>query len=357
MTDRAARLLQRSSLAAASPALGVAAYAWFGPSVDTLATGGLAPVLVAGAVALTLGAGLAAREKQRNPPTHLSGGLLTVRAGLEDLAVVGVAVVATAMVLRTGPWWGAAAVLATWLLVALAPARAALAAGPLALVALAVLAGGAVTALVDAPPWTLLQPGWATWSDWLPWSLGAGVFAASVGFGRWRRIAPPGRGTLPWAVVATGLAAWTLIALRAAARFELARSFQPDPLLVVATAGGAAAVVCGAWGRAEGRPTPFALVAALLAAAVLGVAPASASALVVATGLPLLVFGVLLLDAWGDRGATRWLRVGGALVAAATALLAWPGVPDEVLPTAVAAAVVVVGFWTVATRTATRSPA
>lgn len=326
-----------------------------------LAQGGLAPLAVATLVALCVAAPLAAievRAATRFGSARDRGELRPVDrvlgATAEVLALLLVASIAAPLVAAAG-LTGQSMALGGWLLVGLATRRAGFA--PAAVLAVAAvllgLVGGAVAA-AETPPWTLLEPHWASWREWMPGALAVGLLLAPAGLGQWATgpAVPPGGARIAWTTAGLAILLAVGSAVRAGARFEAALGVPPvDSLaqvtLTLAVGAGACAVV-GRAGDSRARWTRVGL-------GVLGTlwftGPAAAALPVfLSMVVPLGMAVILGIVAWHATGGARLLAAFGA----ALAVVAAGGAPVS-LPTTVsgagALALTIVGmFWYVATR-------
>jgi hypothetical protein len=269
---------------------------------------------------------------------------------LGDAASTALAVTATAIIAALDGWWYLPLALAAWPLAWLAARRwGGLAAGGWLAMAFCVAVVGAATAMGSSAPWTLLEPGWSEWAVWLPWSLVAGVLAGGAGVDAWRRLPQvPGRPLVPWLFAGLVILTWTALAVRAGALFEQSHTLGPDPLcdLVIALAG-LAVISASVGGPRRSAPQD---VVGWAAAGLLVLAPGALTAWLYG-GLPLVLSLALGSGALRRAGLSRALLFAAAALCAGAALMGWPTSPNSLSDSAVAASLIVVGFWLVATRT------
>ncbi len=301
-------------------------------------SGGLAPLAVAALVAASVGVPLARQEWRGRGPDLPEGA-----RELQDVLSVLVVASLVAPFLHDHPWALVPAA-GAWLLLPLARGR-----GPwpaLATLGLATLVS--LGGLRAAAPWTLLEPGWTTWSHWLPLALSTGLLLAGAGLGSWRS-APrePGAERLPWAVAALALLLGTLTLLGAGSAWESPpHSLGPWPVGVLLIATLAALL-----GLARQPTLGSGWTALAGAAATLWLAGPACGALDLWWGslLPLglaLVFGS---RAWRQTDPGRLLPALAAVVALVAAVLGWPGLPGPGA-SAAAAVVAVVAVWVLGGR-------
>ena len=338
----ASRLIERHSLAAALAAAGVAAFSVLGVGPSLLAEGGLAPIVTACLVAIVIGGSAGHLERQQSSPSSLERAVAAT-------ARITLAVLATGVLAAQDSWWSPAVALGAWPLSWLAashwgPLLAGISLSGATLLSIV----GALQALTEAAPWTLLLPGWSAWTAWLPWSLVAGVMAGGAGMSCWRSgPAVPGRPWLAWALVSLTIFCWLGLSLRSAARFESLQVISPDPIAdaVICLAGLAviSAAVSGA------RSELFRDVGGMAAGSVLVLAPGALTIWCTA-GLPLLLAWSLALGI--RRPSLSHFVIPGLGSAACTtaAFLAWPGAPTGLLDSGAAALLGVCAFWFIATR-------
>ncbi|MFT4626179.1 MAG: hypothetical protein ACI8PZ_004854 [Myxococcota bacterium] len=348
MNARAPRILHQSALVSALPALGIAGVGTLGVDAALLGAGGLAPLVVAAAVALAVGAPVAAAERAQPAPGEIP-------AVLGRVVLTGLAALAAAHVAQLDGWVYGLISIVAWPVLWLGAHRwGGLAASVLFAAALATAALAAGAALIGGSPWTLLLPGWTEWREWLPWSLFAGLIAGGAAVGHWpRQPRLPGRPWVPWSVAGLAVLAWVLIALRRAAVFGAAQGSSADPWADLSVALFGLAVVAVAVGG--GRESVGRDAGGLGATIVLGWWAPGAAVVWWHTGVPIAMASLLAGAAVGSSGGHRWGLAGAAAVALSAAALGWPGLPDSMAASAAAAGLLVIGFWVVATRAALRS--
>jgi len=308
----------------------------------SLWSGGLAPLAVAAVVAAFLGVPVATNEWRLGPETRpaftwpLGETLLLAAVG----AVVGAALAGTGLA-------GLAAMLIGWPIMAFATRRFGFWPGFVAVgVAMLAMVVSVGISLPGFDGWTLLEPHWETWRDWLPWSLVAGLLLPCAGLGRWAEAPPalPGHRRVPWAVAGLGLLVATAISLAAAvvAEGQEAISYGVVPILLLALCATALAGPPDGFRRRLGIP----LVASLWFAG-----PGFGGLeLFWQFLLPLgmsMTIGALAMRLEGQASWTAWVAAAAALGAA---LFGWPGVPIGTLDAAAAAATLVGLVWIVGTR-------
>ncbi len=325
--------------------------AWWGP--ERLLAGGIAPVVVAVAVAGFLGVPLALREWRlaEDAATPSDTG---VRALADLWGVLLVAAAAAPLVSALGRWGLIGAVIAWWLAAAASRGAYRVAVPLLAALVFGALALDAGRAVAIAPPWTLLEPWWSTWRGWLPAAVFAGFLLPAAGVGQWlgSQRAAPGRRNLPWGVAGLATLAWALASVRHGATFEaLSPLAAPSGAWRIVWAGSlvAASVAVLSRGAVAPRALRHGAVGAVATAFFVGPAR-DALPLWWGTLAPL---GVGVFAAWvalRSRGSDRFAAGAGALVLAASAILGFPGLPAQGLAAAAAATIVVVAVWTAGTR-------
>jgi hypothetical protein len=336
-------------LAAASSALGgsVAGALWLLP---TLTRGGLAPVALAGAIALGVG-GPAALAEWRTPP-EADPARRETATSLAELGGLVIAACALASLAHGSPL-GLVAALLAWPLGAVVAARPGWLGLP-ALLATVALAALAAVRSAGAPPWTLLQPEWSGWPQFLAPALIGGLWLAGAGTGRWSLGAtrPPGALRAPLASVGVGIALATALAVDRGSLYEAslgASTASPwtDALVGVAAVSlaGATAYSPRSGGRRWVRPLAGFVATAVFAATGDHVQPWVWDAVG-----PAVTAALLAATAIRASGVDRTAAGAGALVAGAAAALGWPGWPGRVLDAVLVGAMLVTGFWFVATR-------
>lgn len=315
---------------------------------EPLSLGGLAPIAVAAAVAALVGVPIA-RIEWRHRVRESSPGAQGLSA-LGDALLLGwlAALWAslwpglTGALVGTVVWVAAYAMLRVRkeapvvLLAAVCAIQAAFAAG---------------FGWLEAAPWTLLQPSWSGWSDWMAWSLVSGMLLSGAGLAHWSRgpVSPPGTGHVPWLPAGLALLVTLGAACRAGSRFEADLGVQPDALGL-----GVAVLAVMAAATAALGPAPVGHLKQVVfgAAATLWFAGPGAGAVAWMLSVWLPLGMALLLAHRGYRlaGGHRAMCWVGASVAAAALVLGWPGVPESP-PQAVAAAFTGVVFaWIGGTR-------
>jgi len=324
---------------------------------STLATAGLAAVVVCALVALLLGV-TAVRALRTAPPAR-PGPASELETCSTDLAALGVIAAVGAALIAALPLplalaaglggWSAAGWLAgrDWRL------RAGLG------VASVVVAGGlGVAALILGPmPLTALVPQWAELPPVLAPAIVAGLWLGGLGGGQWSEARRPGTSRAPWATAGLALLGGLGGVLWTAGRYEHDLVLPSHD----AALGGALALAwlsaASTWlARKSRRPLPWVAGGVLTTAWLVG--PALALLPVLATvGLPLLIVIGVGASARSLGPAERVV----ALIAAGVALFAAAmGLSDASLGTlgdaAALATTVVAAFWFVATTLVRRSP-
>jgi hypothetical protein len=323
--------------------------------VDRLSVGGLAPIAVTVVVAVFLGLPLASTEWRVGASGRFSGPSARGAQALAELwSLFLVGAIAAPWVREAG---GRGMVVAAGLWVAAALATRLTGGLVVPVLAAAVGAGALGVAAVtvgDAPPWTLLEPHWSTWRDWLPVAVGGGFLISAAGWGQWSGVSgpTPGRGQLPWAVGGVALLVAVAVALRHAVWFEQhagGEVFDVATRLVVV---GAVVAAGSAVLSREGVRGAEVLhgIGGLLATLWFAGPAYGALALWWGTLLPLglaLFAVVLALHADGSRRAVAGMA---AVVLLAAAAGGWPGLPQQAAAAAAAAGTAVVAVWVAGTR-------
>lgn len=327
---------RHARLAAGFPA--GAALLW---GVEGLARGGLAPIVVAVATSMFVAAPLAERLWRRAEVRD------DRMEALATSAQVCAAIVVAALAARVAPDTSQGTAVGLILLVCAAwlPRLRSGLAWPVGFL-------GALAALAtsEGSPWSLLQPGWSAWPDWLALAYGSGFLLAGMGFGAWSLggSAVPGFRKGPW--VSAGMAALTLLAcsLVWASVYEanlgsLGPLSGPLPwLLVVAT--------CTGWADQSRLSDPGHLLGLCLAFVWLnsGLAPDPEIFWPLVLLLPgLLASGLLVSEAHGpDRLVAGLPGVLGVVVLA----VAWPGFGSNALAASTAMVPVLAVAWAGGTR-------
>lgn len=321
-----------------------------------LARGGLAPMVVAAASALLVGAPAAlATWRTRSEPESVRAVPQALRTASTSVAeLVGLLLVAAALasLSDTGGAVGLLLAIVAW------PASAALVRLPRwvavpALIGLLGLVGAAVVEAASAPPWTLLEPHWDAWRQYLGPAATAGVLLGGAGTGHWtigpRR--PPGDRHSPWAVVGVGILVTTALVVELGSRYERTLGVPGVGMAALALTGTGLVSTTATLALRSGLGTvPRTLaglgLTCLLAGPAAGIRPWIGTAVV-----PLLAALLLAGIAWRASGPDRLVAAGAAAVLAAGAVIAWPGVPETTADAVWIGLVGVGGFWFVATRT------
>ena len=217
---------------------------------ETLAEGGLAPLVAATAVGLAIGWPCAAALWRATPGRATPWTPWTRGLGRLLLPVTLSAVWASVHPGIQGFWIAAL----LWLGVGLGlRSRAAhFAAGAAALAVVQAPAAAAITS-VESVPWTLLEPAWSNAEVWLAPSLIAGLMLAGVGFGQWERArpSPPGTQTVPLIPVCTAVLAAVGMAVALSARHGAQRMLATDSMSVLVALGCLVAAVSSAISRGD----------------------------------------------------------------------------------------------------------
>jgi hypothetical protein len=263
-------------------------------------------------------------------------------AALREVLLVFVAAAAMAAGSATLGWMGLALAAAAWLLLPLLPGSL----RGLPLVA-AVVTTGVLAALHAEAPWTLLMPQWHTPAQWAGSALLVGLLAGGAGLGLWTRQPATAR-TRGAPLAAAGLVGWAMMggAWALGAEFEQGGTGVEGWL-------GAAVAAAGITLALSAAPRPASGVGAAGCLATVWFATAGLASLPMwwCTVLPLLLAVPLAARGW-QLGPRAGLALGlGALLAVAAAVLGWPGLPEHPLDAAGGAAMLVVLFWYVASRT------
>jgi hypothetical protein len=239
-------------------ALGIAAAASAGLMPELLRQGGVAPLLVAVAVAATLGAPAAHAEAAERAE------LAPWERVLSAWLLIGTASAALAAAATPLGWLGIVPAGILWTLVAwpkgASALGAALAAAGGAWLGVTVPALHPLVALRGTPevtvgaPWALLQPAWSSWMAWLPGALLLGLLLPAAGLGFWRARAPARDGlpstahpTAAWLTAGLGCwliagLAWVLATDHATLPAEVARGAVSSGWLLAIGACGAASL-------------------------------------------------------------------------------------------------------------------
>jgi hypothetical protein len=321
--------------------------------MPALRAGGLAPVFCAAVLGGFLGAPLAGAEWRRDEPDATRDALAeTTIAAWTAAAVASLAAPWRADTAPAGAAWFAAATALGALFAGRVLARhrwgRAVAVGAVAVAASVALwpATGldATGALAPAPPWTLLEPRFEAWRDWLAGAAAAGVLAAGAGAGPlslFRR--EPGAWQAPWAALGVALSVAVAGSVRAGSDFA-AELGAPGPDAAWLALGSAALLLTGP--AALRRPLLTAVSAAWLCGPAAGALP-----FVITVLAPGLSAALLMRSAWSAGGAARGAGALGSAALAGAVLVSgrWPDEPSA----AAAIGVLVVGvFWWAATRLA-----
>jgi hypothetical protein len=293
-----------------------------------LPAGGLAPSLVAAAVAALLGAP-AAQVVWRGEPTR--------RARLAVDLLVGAAWFS--VVAREIPWWLALGVLVVAL--AARPVAGLLAGGAALIVGVVGASRAAMVGATDAMV-PSLDGAWA----WGPQAIVAGLLVAGVypwTLGEPRR--PGDRGS-PWVVIGLGCAAMASLGALSAAGYSAGLGWGPDPWTVAAKGLMLAAFGAGWLASPRAIPASWARLVAWVGA--------SAGALALPHGVldviaETVVPGGLGLVAWSGAWHARDLVGRSVLTAVGLGFvvggaLAW-ATPTRVIDATLLGCVVVIGFW------------
>ena len=315
---------------------------------EPLALGGLAPLAVAAAVAALVGVPIARIEwRNRQAPDS------SVGHGMDALGDVLLLSWLAALWARMWPGWtgamtGVVVWLAAWAVIRIRRDVSVVALAGLCGVQAALAAGAG---LVEAPPWTLLEPQWSGWSDWVAWSLLSGLLLTGAGLAHWSRgpASPPGTGHVPWLPAGLALLVTLGAACRAGSRFEADLGPEVDALglgVAVLAVVAAAAAAMAPRPVGQNRQLAFGAIATLWFAG-----PGSGSVgWMLGVWLPLGIAAMLAHRARHLGGQQRYVCAVGATVALAALFLGFPGVPESP-PQAVAAAFTGVALaWIAGTR-------
>lgn len=320
--------------------------------VDRLSRGGLAPIAVSVVVAVFFGLPLATTEWRAGRLPGRAAVGVRVLADLWSLFLV--AAIAAPWVREAGAR-GQIVAAGLWLSAALAVRLSRSLVVPL--VAGAVWLGALASAAAvagDAPPWTLLEPHWSTWRDWLPAAIAGGFLLSAAGWGQWGGLSgpAPGRGQLPWAVAGAALLAAVALALRLAVGFEQhAGSVGLDLGARLVAVGAVVAAGSAVLGREDVRGGEVLHATGGLLATLWFAGPAhEVLPLWWGSLLPLGPALVATLLAVRAEGSARAVAAVAALVLLAAAVAGWPGLPQQAAGAAAAAGTVVIAVWVAGTR-------
>ena len=316
--------------------------------ITRLSSGGLAPVAVAAVLAGVVSVPAARiRWQQRQPSTTRTSRSLQALAPI--LAVFWVSAVASNQ-LQAGVATAVELVLgalSVYLSVRRWPHIAPVVWTAMALLAATVLGA---SSLGGPPPWTLLEPHWETWSQWMPWSMTAGALLGLGGLGVWRSgpSMPPGGARLAW--LPTSLGVWVALALavRLGAQYETHLEPTSDPwrtgVVFLCLAAGAAVALPQ---RASPRfPIPLEVLAVAWFAG-----PGNGSQDWFLYGwLPAGIALVSADNAHQSRGLQRGIFAALTTVACGAALWGWPDVPANPADAVRAALTGLVLLWVAGTR-------
>ena len=324
--------------------------------VPLLSRGGLAPIVVAAAVALLVGAPAAlATWRTRSEPLPARPAAPVVTSAYTSVAeLVGLLLVSAALASLSAEGGAVGLLLA----IVIWPASAALARLPRwisvpAILGLAGLVGVAVVAAAASPPWTLLEPHWDAWRQYLGPAATAGVLLGGAGTGHWTigPQRPPGDRHSPWAVVGAGILVATALVVELGARFERTLGVPGAGLGVLALTGAGLVSTTATLALRSGLGTAPRMVAGLGLTLVLAGPAAGIRPWIGAVVVPLLAALLLAGIAWRATGPDRLFATVAAIVLAAGAVVAWPGVPEDTGDAVWIGLVGVAAFWFVATRT------
>ncbi|MCO4743655.1 MAG: hypothetical protein KC912_02630 [Proteobacteria bacterium] len=222
-------------------------------------------------------------------------------------------------------------------------------------IALPVATIAAIAAITQGnpTPWTLLDPVWTTWQQWLALSVGTGFLLGSAGFGGWAegRPAIPGWRRGPWVTVGLGTLLFAMGVTAWAQQFEVGDlATTPLPALL-------AIVVATGWGDREELPT-WSGVFGLLAVYLWLCSPLAPNMALFWTLTLLLppVLGACLL-AYQARGAVRVQMAGTAVLGLGALGLGWPGFGASATAAAMAMLPLLLVLWTGGTHVALRRSA
>ncbi|HHO52479.1 MAG TPA: hypothetical protein ENK18_16830 [Deltaproteobacteria bacterium] len=339
---------------AGTGALGLALAAPAMLLLPTLADGGLAPLSIAGVIALFVGAP-AAVARWRAAPEHNTI-VSAISDGLADLVALSVIGASVAPWIADAGWRGGLLALLAWSFAWVTARHVLLSALPALLaVGIAVVAGG--RALLTEPyPWTLLEPHWGSWPLWLGASVVAGLWMGGIGAGEWSlgAVRRPGERRGPWAGAGAGLLLIGGLAAHTAGRLEDSLGAIPvdqaghdllSGVIASLILASAAATVLRRQGPARPRLILGVLGTLWLAGPALGALQLGTN-----TGLPAAMIVLCLGAARRAVGPGRATLVVAAVLAAGALVLAWPGLPRAMVDAAATAATLAGAFWLVATR-------
>jgi hypothetical protein len=323
--------------------------------VDRLSVGGLAPIAVTVVVAVFLGLPLATTEWRVGASGRFSGPAARGARALAELwSLFLVGAIAAPWVQDAG---GRGQIVAAGLWVGSALAVRLTGGLVVPVIAAAVCVGAlaaAVPTVGEAPPWTLLEPHWSTWRDWLPAAIGGGFLLSAAGWGQWSGVAgpAPGRGQLPWAVAGVALLAAVAVVVRHAVWFEQNAGGEVFDLASRLVAVGAVVAAGSAVLCREGVRGAAVLhgIGGLLATLWFAGPAYEALPLWWGTLLPLgpALFAVAL--AVHADGSRRAVAAVAAVVLLGAAVAGWPGLPQQAAAAAAAAGTVVIAVWVAGTR-------
>lgn len=335
-------------------ALGLALAAPAALLLPTLPDGGLAPLAVAGVIALLVGAPAAVAQWRAAPED--SAIVTATTEGLSDLVALGVVAASVAPWIAATGWEGSVLALGAWAFAWFAARHVLLSAAPALLATgLAVAAGGRALAS-DPRPWTLLEPQWGSWPLWLGAAVVAGLWMGGLGAGEWTlgAVRRPGERRGPWAGAGAGLLLIGGLAAHTAGQFEASLgAARPDPILGDPISGVIAFLILASAAatvlRRRGAAPPRLLLGGL---ATLWLAGPALGALQLGLHAALPAATIVLCGAAARRaqGAGRATLIVAAALATGALVLAWPGLPQAMLDAAAAAATLAAAFWLVATR-------
>ncbi|MEN0067659.1 MAG: hypothetical protein AAGA48_36350 [Myxococcota bacterium] len=316
----------------------------------TLSTAGLVTLLVAVAAGLLV-AGPTVQALRRAPALP-EGPLAVLHAGLQDLLLLAVLAGGAATALGTLPLVKAVPVtFAGWLLALWLMDRDARTPTLLGLSAVLALGGLATVGLLRGPlPLTALVPQWGLTTDVLAPALVAGLWMGGLGLGTPDR--QPGTRRAGWATVGPALLGTLGAVIWTAYRYEEGLTFPVAEPVIAGALGMALVAAATHWLRGSSRfmsPVPRAFAGLVLTGWFAG--PASGVLSVLATGvLPLGLATLLAIDAIRLQGTDRWIVAGAAGIATITAGLGFAEMHLATLLDASALAIsIVAAFWFVAT--------